>query len=192
MLQNFAATHNVKMVVVSIGGNDFNFGSIVQTCVEDFLGSPSWWPDYCNDDSSVTSNFTSSNINTVKSHIATAYQNLRTAMRNAGYSDGSWTLLVQNYPSPIPNASGFRYSQSGYTRQSTGGCGFWNADADWANSTALPDDQQHRRRRDLALGTDERQHPQSGLDASTGGGCARPGSGSTRRSDSRRGPRARP
>ena len=28
--------------------------------------------------------------------------------------------------------------QSGYTRQSTGGCGFWNADADWANATALP------------------------------------------------------
>jgi hypothetical protein len=45
---------------------------------------------------------------------------------------------VQNYPSPIPNGSGFRYSESGYTRQSTGGCGFWNADADWANSSALP------------------------------------------------------
>ena len=25
MLQSFAATHNVKMVAVSIGGNDFNF-----------------------------------------------------------------------------------------------------------------------------------------------------------------------
>ena len=58
MLQNFAATHNVKMVVVSIGGNDFNFGDIVQTCVTDFLSSPTWFKDYCNDDSSVTSNFT--------------------------------------------------------------------------------------------------------------------------------------
>ena len=28
-------------------------------------------------------------------------------------------------------------AQSGYTRQSIGGCGFWNSDADWANSTAL-------------------------------------------------------
>ena len=25
MLQEFAASHNVKLVVVSIGGNDFNF-----------------------------------------------------------------------------------------------------------------------------------------------------------------------
>ena len=138
MLQSFASTHNVRMVVVSIGGNDFNFASIVQTCVTDFLTSPSWWPDYCKDDSSVTSNFTSANVSAVRARIATAYQNVRQAMRNAGYADAAWTLVVQNYPSPIPDGSGFRYSQSGYTRQSTGGCGFWNADATWANGTALP------------------------------------------------------
>jgi hypothetical protein len=138
MLQQFATSNNVRMVVVSIGGNDFNFASIVQTCVTDFLTSPSWWPDYCKDDSSVTSNFTSANVTAVRAKIATALTNVRTAMRNAGYADGAWTMLVQTYPSPIPNGSGFRYSQSGYTRQSTGGCGFWNADADWANATALP------------------------------------------------------
>ena len=137
-LQTFAATHNVRMVVVSIGGNDFNFAGIVQQCVTDFLMSPSWWPDYCKDDSSVTSNFTSTNIANVRARIATALANVRTAMRNAGYADAQWTMLVQTYPSPIPNGSGFRYGQSGYTRQSTGGCGFWNADADWANSYALP------------------------------------------------------
>jgi hypothetical protein len=138
MLQSFAATHNVKMVAVSIGGNDFNFADIVTTCVEDFLSSPTWWKDYCNDDSSVTANFTAANVATVKSRIATALQNVRTAMRNAGYSDGSWTMLLQTYPSPVPNGNGFRYSESGYTRQSTGGCGFWNNDANWANGTALP------------------------------------------------------
>jgi hypothetical protein len=138
MLQNFAATHNVKMVVVSIGGNDFNFAGIIQQCVTDFLGSPSWWKDYCNDDSSVTSNFTSGNVAAVRANIKNAMLNLRTAMRNAGYADNAWTLLVQNYPSPVPNGSGFRYSESGYTRQNTGGCGFWNNDATWANGTALP------------------------------------------------------
>jgi len=138
MLQNFATSHNVRMVAVSIGGNDFDFAGIVTDCVEDFLLSPSWWPDYCKDDSSVTSEVSSSNVAAVKARIATAFQNIRTAMRNAGYADNSWTLLVQNYPSPIPSSSGFRYSQSGYTRQSTGGCGFWNTDADYANSTLLP------------------------------------------------------
>ncbi|TCO47102.1 hypothetical protein EV646_106342 [Kribbella antiqua] len=138
MLQQFAASHNVKLVAVSIGGNDFNFASIVTSCVTDFLTSPSWYPDYCKDDSSVVANFTSANVTAVRARIATAFQNVRTAMRNAGYDDNAWTLLVQTYPSPIPPGSGFRYAQSGYTRQSVGGCGFWNADADWANSTALP------------------------------------------------------
>ncbi|MFC5260645.1 hypothetical protein ACFPJ1_00870 [Kribbella qitaiheensis] len=137
MLQQFASTHNVNLVVASIGGNDFNFASIVTSCVTDFLLSPSWFPDYCKDDSSVVANFTSANVTAVRGRIATSFQNIRTAMRNAGYADNAWNLLVQTYPSPIPPASGFRYGQTGYTRQNIGGCGFWNADADWANTTAL-------------------------------------------------------
>jgi hypothetical protein len=138
MLQQFAASHNVKMVEVTVGGNNFNFAGIVTQCVADFLGSPSWWPDYCKDDSVVTNQLTTTSINNHRNEIATAFQNVRQAMRNAGYADTAWTLMVANYMSPIPNGSGFRYSQSGYTRQSTGGCGFWNADADFANGTLLP------------------------------------------------------
>jgi hypothetical protein len=138
MLQTFASAHNVKAVTVSIGGNNFNFAGIIQSCVTDFLGSPSWWPDYCNDDSSVTANFTSSNITAQTTAIKNGLLNLRTAMRNAGYADGSWSLIVQDYESPLPTSSGMRYSQSGYTRQNTGGCGFWDNDLNWANSSALP------------------------------------------------------
>src|SRR5689334_3740962 len=138
MLQSFAATHNVAMVAVSIGGNDFNFASIVQSCVSDFLTSPSWWPDYCNDDSSVTANFTSSNISAQTTKIKNAILNVRQAMLNAGYADSAYAIVVQDYESPIPTSTGFRYSQSGYTRQNTGGCGFWNNDANWANNSALP------------------------------------------------------
>ena len=138
MLQGFAATHNVKAIAVSIGGNNFNFGSVVQSCVSDFLGSPSWYPDYCNDDSSVKANFTSANITAQTTAVKNGLLNLRTAMRNAGYADGSYSLIVQNYESPLPTSSGMRYSQSGYTRQSTGGCGFWDNDLNWANSSALP------------------------------------------------------
>ncbi len=138
MLQNFAASHNVKLVAVSIGGNNFNFASIVQTCIEDFLLSPEWWQANCSRESSVTNNFTSSNVATQKAAIKTAILNVAQAMTNAGYSSSQYSILVQDYPSPIPNGSGFRYSQSGYTRQSTGGCGFWNRDADYANSTMLP------------------------------------------------------
>jgi hypothetical protein len=136
-LQQYAAGHNVKMVVALIGANNYGFADIVQTCVEDWLLSPSWWPDYCNDDSSIKAKFTASNISTITGQVSGAFLNLRTAMRNAGYADSQWTLLAQTYSSPIPNGSGFRYSQSGYTRQTVGGCGVWNKDADWANNTVV-------------------------------------------------------
>jgi len=137
MLQNFAATHNVKMIQLSIGGNNFNFADIIQTCVTDFLTSPSWWKNYCNDDSSVTANFTTTNVTNQQNAIKGAINNIKTAMANAGYTTAQYKIVVQTYPSPVPNGTSFRYSESGYTRQSTGGCGFWNADANWANSTAL-------------------------------------------------------
>jgi hypothetical protein len=138
MLQHYAAEHNVKLVAISIGGNNFNFASIVQTCVEDFLESTIFWDFYCSEESSVTKNFTTSNVNKVKEEIETGVKNVAQAMTNAGYSSSQYTILVQDYPSPIPLGSGFRYSQSGYTRQTVGGCGFWNKDANYANEKMLP------------------------------------------------------
>jgi hypothetical protein len=137
MLQEFAATHNVTMIQLSIGGNNFGFADIVQRCVTNFLTSPSWWPNYCYDDGAVTSNFTAANVTAQTNSIVGAITNIRSAMTAAGYSPAQYTIVSQTYPSPIPRGSGFRYSQSGFTRQSTGGCGFWSRDADWANDTAL-------------------------------------------------------
>jgi len=137
-LQRYAAGHNVRAVTLLIGANNYGFADIVQQCVTDWLTSPSWWPNYCNDDSNVKAYFTASNVATQTANIKGAILNVRQAMLNAGYADSSYKIIVQTYSSPIPNGAGFRYSQSGYTRQSTGGCGFWNRDADWANSTAVP------------------------------------------------------
>ena len=136
-LQQYAATHNVKLVVALIGANDYGFADIVQQCVLDWLTSPTWWKNFCNDDSSMTSKFTASNVAAITTRVKNAYLNLRTAMRNAGYADDAWTLLAQTYSSPLPRGSGIRYSESGFTRQSVGGCGTWNADANWANDTVV-------------------------------------------------------
>ena len=135
---SYAATHNVKMVVALIGANDYGFADIVQQCVTDWLTSPSWWKNYCHDDSSMTAKFTAANV--AADHDAasrTRFLNLRTAMSNAGYADGSWTLLAQTYSSPLPRGAQIRYSQNGFTRQTVGGCGVWNRDADWANDTVV-------------------------------------------------------
>lgn len=137
-LMRFARTHRVAMVVVSIGGNDFDFGSVVRRCVTAFLTSPSWAKDLCSDDAEVVDNFSDDRAAMVTAHISLALRRVRDAMRRAGYRDAAWSLVVQTYPSPLPGRRGlWRYPQRGFTRQSTGGCGFWNADARWANRQAL-------------------------------------------------------
>ena len=138
MLQTFATHHNVKMVVVATGGNDFNFPTIVSTCVLDFLKSPFFAKNLCQDDPPVKANFTPAHVSAVQALVARGLQNLRAAMRNAGYSDTAWSMVVQTYPSVMPDGAGFRYRQIPLTRQSIGGCGVWDRDADWANNTALP------------------------------------------------------
>jgi hypothetical protein len=136
-LQRYAATNNVRAVTLLIGANNYGFADIVQACVTDWLTSPSWWPNYCNDDSDIRSRFTATRIATETANVRGAMLNVRQAMVNAGYADSQWKLLVQTYSSPIPRGSGFRYPQSGWTRQSIGGCGVWNRDADWANDTVV-------------------------------------------------------
>ena len=130
MLQEYAKTNPVNTVVVLIGANDYGFADIVETCVLDWISSPSWWKNYCQDDSNITAMFTASNIAKETARVKAAYANVRAAAPNA-------TILAQLYSSPIPKSTAFRYGESGWTRQSTGGCGVWNKDANWANDTVV-------------------------------------------------------
>ena len=136
-LQRYATANNVRAVTLLIGANNYGFADIVQACVTDWLTSPSWWPNYCNDDSGIRSRFTADRIAAETANVRGAMLNVRQAMVNAGYADSQWKLLVQTYSSPIPRGSGFRYPQTGFTRQTIGGCGVWNRDADWANDTVV-------------------------------------------------------
>ncbi len=137
-LQGYAATHNVKAVVVMIGANNYGFADIVTRCVTNWLTSPSWWKNYCSDDSDMTSRFTAARQATETTNVRNALLRVSQAMTNAGYSSSQYTIIGQTYWSPLPRGSGFRYSESGWTRQSVGGCGVWNRDADWANDTVVP------------------------------------------------------
>ena len=88
MLQEFAATHNVEAVTVLIGANNFGFADIVQTCVLNWLTSPSWWKNYCHDDSSISSRFTPSAVAARTIEVRDAILRVRAAMSTAGYADG--------------------------------------------------------------------------------------------------------
>src|SRR4051794_40213783 len=139
-LQEYASmpTHdNIKAVVVLIGANDYGFADIVQACVTDWLTSPSWWKNYCQDDSSIASRFTPANINAVTNAVKGAFQRVRQAMDNAHYDPAQYEILAQTYSAPLPLSSGFRYGETGFTRQTVGGCGVWNSDANWARNTVV-------------------------------------------------------
>jgi hypothetical protein len=136
-LQNYAKTHNVRAVVVMIGANNYGFAAVVERCVTNWATSPSWFKNYCSDDASMVSRFTAARQATETANVRDAFSRVAQAMGNAGYSATQYKIIAQTYWSPIPRGSGFRYPETGWTRQSIGGCGTWNRDADWANSTVV-------------------------------------------------------
>ena len=136
-LKEYAAANNVKAVVVLIGANDYGFADILETCVVNWLTSPSWWKNYCQDDSNLVAMFSASNINKVTNDVKDAFQNVKTAMTQAGYDDGDYDILAQTYSAPLPLSGGMRYPETGFTRQTIGGCGSWNSDINWARNTVV-------------------------------------------------------
>ena len=127
--------------------------------------SPTWWKDYCNDDSSVTANFTSANVARGPDAGSRRRYAERPAPRCAtpGTPTPRGRCWCRTTRRRSRTARGFRYSESGYTRQSTGGCGFWNADADWANATALPTINSTVTGAISQAGHHQRQDPRPGL-----------------------------
>jgi hypothetical protein len=136
-LREYAKTHNVRAVVVMIGANNYGFAAVVERCVTNWATSPSWLKNYCSDDSAMTSRFTTARQQTETANVRDAFVRVAQAMADAKYSPSQYKIIAQTYWSPIPRGSGFRYPETGWTRQSIGGCGTWNRDADWANNTVV-------------------------------------------------------
>jgi hypothetical protein len=138
MLENYARTHDVRMVVLSIGGNDFRFSTVIKTCLEDFLTSTIFKRLHCHADSAVLNQISRATVARRVADIHQAMQNVGEALRLDGYPRSHWKFVLQLYPAALPPGADIRYPESGYERQVTGGCGFWNSDADWARGTFLP------------------------------------------------------
>lgn len=135
MLEDYARTHDVRMVVLSIGGNDFKFSSVIKTCLADFLASTIFKHFYCHSDSSVLNQVAPPTVAQRVGEIYGAMQNVGEALSLDGYSRSHWKFVIQLYPAPLPPGGDIRYPESGYGRQVTGGCGVWTSDVDWARGT---------------------------------------------------------
>ena len=138
-LRRFARHHRVTEVALQIGGNDFGFASIIATCLEDFTkSSPPGVPDqYCKNDPRVLQHFTPQALKHTTRQIELAVQRTGRAMRAAGYRPRQWTLVVQDYPSPLASGSELRYPENSNDRLTVGGCPFFDKDADAAQTLLL-------------------------------------------------------
>jgi len=135
-LQRFAASHSVSHVVVSVGGNDFGFGSLIARCTGGFIGLGPSGRTACSAAPTVREVFDQANSRSVTRDVTASLSRVGQAMRRAGYADADYTLIVLSYPSPLPTSEQVRYS-SDSARYRRGGCPFFDADLDWANDTAL-------------------------------------------------------
>ncbi|MET9953348.1 GDSL-type esterase/lipase family protein [Streptomyces sp. NPDC006339] len=130
-LATVAATHDVKLIALSIGGNDLGFADIITTCATDYIV----WYSYCHDDQQAE---VDAKIDGVMADVGKAIDEIRAVMTGAGYASGDYRIVLQSYPSPIPRAAENRYSESGWSRTNTGGCPFWDKDSDWARDSLVP------------------------------------------------------
>ncbi|GAA2815795.1 GDSL-type esterase/lipase family protein [Kitasatospora paracochleata] len=127
-----AAQYNVKLITLSIGGNDLGFADVISTCVQDY---EIWW-SYCHDDQQAA---VDAKMDAAMAGVGKSVDEIRAVMSAAGYAASSYRIVLQSYPSPIPRSSENRYPESGWSRTNTGGCPFWDADSDWARDTLVPE-----------------------------------------------------
>jgi hypothetical protein len=142
LLEEFAKSlpngQKIKMVAISIGGNNFGFADVVTHCAENFE-APWWYTEACRVRDA--SRFGSTPAAMRRGEIESGIINTGNALLSANYNASEFTLVVQDYPSVIPYPIKFRYvtnNNSGIrARGNGGGCPFFNEDAKWANETAL-------------------------------------------------------
>ena len=88
----------IKMIVISIGGNNFGFGDVVFKCVEAYMEPHIFNP--CS--ATQGGRFLAVPAGIVKGEIESAITNVGNAVVAGGYNVNDFSILVQDYPSPIP------------------------------------------------------------------------------------------
>lgn len=135
MLESFATTHDVGAIVLSIGGNNFQFSKVMADCVASYIKSSE-----CNDNPPAKHLENDATKKRVQAQIEEALWNIQRAMFAAkpDYRTTKWRLVYQTPPTPLSKHRDNTYPQALGIRQYQGGCGFRDSDLDWFNETAGP------------------------------------------------------
>ena len=130
-LAGVARSRNVKLVVLSIGGNDIGFGQIVAGCVIAYATQAPPCRDAQRRD-------VEAKLPRALAGVRKALDEIRAVMRAAGYRRWHYRLVLQSYPSPVPRAAENRYPQAGPARGAIGNCPFYDVDLNEARDTLVP------------------------------------------------------
>ncbi|GAA2455219.1 ricin-type beta-trefoil lectin domain protein [Streptomyces mauvecolor] len=124
-----ARNTRIKMVLLVAGANDdLQFGPVMTDCVERYLllqgpcqsKYESGWQ---------------ARVDGLVPKVERTVSDLKTVMRDAGYTDGSYKLVVMGYPSPI--GPDFHDNPSFPGKLACGGLGY-DSDTVWGRNTAVP------------------------------------------------------
>jgi lysophospholipase L1-like esterase len=130
-LAELARSHDVEVVVLSIGGNDLGFASIIQACLVAYTTLLSG----C---AATQQQAVDAVMPAALDGVRQAIDDVRAVLAAAGQRPNSYRFVLQSYPSPIPRGADNRYPERGVTRQAVGACPFSDADSDWARDSLVP------------------------------------------------------
>ncbi|MEV5727149.1 ricin-type beta-trefoil lectin domain protein [Streptomyces pharetrae] len=124
-----ARNTRIKMVLLVAGANDdLQFGPVMTDCVQRYLLSqgpcePTYAPGW------------QARVDNLVPKVEQTLRDLRTVMRDAGYADSEYRLVVMSYPSPI--GPDFRDNPDFAGKLACGGLGY-DSDTVWGRNTAVP------------------------------------------------------
>jgi ricin-type beta-trefoil lectin protein/GDSL-like lipase/acylhydrolase family protein len=126
-----ARVTRVAMVLLVIGANDddgIRFGPVMSDCVQRrILFQGNCWPDYTDD--------WRTRVTSTQANVTTAIGAIRRTLREAGYADDGYQLVVMSYPSPVsPDVEDNPRFPGWYD----GGCLTYLKDAAFGRNKAVP------------------------------------------------------
>jgi len=121
----------VKLVALSIGGNDLGFSSIVSACLQAYetFGQP------CQPSQQAVID---AKFSTAMANVGKAVNEIRAVMSSDGYRQSAYRFVLQSYPSAIPRGSEIRVPEIDHNaRTNVDGCPVYNSDATWARDSVV-------------------------------------------------------
>ncbi len=122
-----ARRYRVDVVMISVGANDGpSFADVVLRCAQAWVAR---WGPSC---STELATLWPQRVAAMVPAAAAAVADVRTAMRGAGYPDGSYELVLQSYPTPVTE-------RLAPELQNLSGCPFRTEDLVWLRTVAVPE-----------------------------------------------------